>query len=134
MRWKAPNNPTAQAKQVWQHLWPTEPWPKGWRVEWVGWMRGALGLCCYTEKRILLSHGDARRRNGVVATLVHELLHVRGYTQHTLDFWSAEARCLDRIGLTHHRRTVGRTWGSNLFYEETPHGPRARFASRRQTA
>jgi hypothetical protein len=30
----APNNPTAQAKQVWRYIYG-EPWPKGWRVEWV---------------------------------------------------------------------------------------------------
>lgn len=35
-RWKAPNNPTAAARQVWKACYPHRPWPKGWRVKWVG--------------------------------------------------------------------------------------------------
>ena len=60
-RWRAPNNPTIAAKQVWRKIYD-EPWPKGWRVEWAGFMRGALGLTIYREKRVLLSYADARNR------------------------------------------------------------------------
>ncbi len=62
-KWRAPNNPTATAKQVWKAVYD-EPWPKGWRVEWAGFMRGALGLTIYGERRILLSWADAQNRRG----------------------------------------------------------------------
>jgi hypothetical protein len=54
-----------------------EPMPKGWKVEWVGFMRGVRGLCCYGEKRILLNMGDVRQGNDALRTLVHEFIHVR---------------------------------------------------------
>jgi hypothetical protein len=38
-----------------------EPWPTGWKVKWIGWMRGAMGLCCYGEKCIKLNYGDFAR-------------------------------------------------------------------------
>ena len=79
--------------------------PKGWRVEWAGFMRGALGLCIYSERRILLSAGDFRQRkprthlqhytdgtsklitfeptyHDPVRTLVHEFIHMRGELRH----------------------------------------------------
>jgi hypothetical protein len=61
-RWAAPVlcNPTAQAKQIWRYVYG-EPWPTGWKVKWVGFMRGAAGLCQHSRKRILLSYGDAVR-------------------------------------------------------------------------
>lgn len=61
-KWRPPNDPMPQAKLIWQAVY-AEPWPKGWRVEWVGFMRGASGLCRYGVKRILLSYGDAKARN-----------------------------------------------------------------------
>lgn len=58
-RWKAPNNPTVQAKQLWRAIYG-DPWPKGWKVKWVGFMRGASGLTRYGSKDVLLSYGDAK--------------------------------------------------------------------------
>ena len=57
-KWKAPNNPTAQARIIWRAIYD-EPWPKGWRVEWAGFMRNTRGLCIHGERRILLSYADA---------------------------------------------------------------------------
>ena len=39
-----PQDPQAQARQVWEAIWPLDPWPKGLKVYWVQWMRGAMGL------------------------------------------------------------------------------------------
>jgi hypothetical protein len=58
-KWKAPNNPTAQAKIIWRAVY-NEPWPKGWKVKWVGFMRSATGLTDYRKKVILLNYGDAK--------------------------------------------------------------------------
>ena len=104
-KWRAPNNPTAPAKQVWAALFPGEPWPRGWRVEWAGFMRGALGLCVYGERRILLSWGDfARPRKdgkGPVETLAHEFVHVRcPDLRHGKEFASLEAELHRRLGLS----------------------------------
>lgn len=60
-----------------------EPMPKGWDVVWVGFMRGALGLCCYGERSIKLSFGDLgkgehrRDRQTPLEVLIHEFVHVR---------------------------------------------------------
>jgi hypothetical protein len=107
--WKAPvPNPTPMARQVWAQLWPDEPWPKGWRVEWVGFMRGVLGMCKPRSQRIILSYGDAKKANGVVVrTLVHEMLHMRcGKTfgpkrnrWHSKDFYEIERRLYLRLGI-----------------------------------
>lgn len=75
-KWAAPNNPTAQAKQVWRQCFPGEPWPKGWKVQWAGFMRGVSGLCIWSERRILLNYADARK-GGIVYTLLHEFVHMR---------------------------------------------------------
>jgi len=76
-KWKAPNNPTIPAKQIWRAIYD-EPWPKGWRVEWAGFMRGALGLTLWSERRILLSYSDLARvgkpkrvKRGTVMTRSH---------------------------------------------------------------
>ena len=125
-KWRAPNNPTPQARQVWTALFPREPWPKGWRVAWAGFMRGALGLCIYRERRILLSHGDhsgprmirhcdswtidhatgqrtrsESPRPGPVDTLLHEFVHVRcGYRlRHGKEFTALENNLRARLGM-----------------------------------
>lgn len=103
-KWAAPNNPTRPARQVWRALYPKEPWPKGWRVEWAGFMRGAAGLCIYGERRILISYGDAARDRGAfrgaVSTLLHEFLHVRNpRLRHGKDFRAAHRWLLGLIGL-----------------------------------
>ena len=85
-RWQAPNDPTRASRQVWAALFPGDPWPPGWRVEWAGFTRGCYGLTVWSRKMIVLSHGDhsgrpltrgGRRRPGAVETLLHELVHVR---------------------------------------------------------
>ncbi len=101
-RWKAPNDPTAAAKQVWQACYPERSWPRGWTVQWVGFMRGAMGLCDYGSRRVLLSYGDAKRRPGeIVQTLVHEFVHViNGHElRHGLEFDRLTAQALARIGI-----------------------------------
>jgi len=105
-KWKAPNNPTVQARQLWRAVYG-EPWPKGWKVKWVGWMRGAMGLCDYSAKTIVLNWGDFCRPKyvewhdwrtiyvgegkeisfstpskrlsprSVIETLIHEFTHIR---------------------------------------------------------
>lgn len=82
-RWRAPNDPTGPARQVWAALFTREPWPSGWRVRWAGFMRGAAGMTIYSERRVLLSYGDAKARMaeakgwGAVDTLLHEFVHMR---------------------------------------------------------
>lgn len=124
-KWKAPNDPTPQAKQVWQALFPGHSWPRGWKVAWAGFMRGALGLTIYTRRLILLSHGDhagptvithrnrfvalpdgtqvraQSYREGPVETLLHELVHVRaGHTlRHGREFRALENGLRARLGL-----------------------------------
>ena len=105
--WKAPNDPTRQARQVWSALFPSEPWPKGWRVRWAGFMRGAAGLTIYAERRVILSWGDARRRGaetkqwGAVDTLLHEFVHVRCGHQlrHGQEFARLENALRAKLGL-----------------------------------
>jgi len=66
---------TAVARRIYRGCFG-DPLPTGWRVEYVGFMRGALGLCIEKEKRVLLSWGDLKRSDAL-ATLVHEFVHVR---------------------------------------------------------
>jgi len=106
-RWRAPNNPTAPARQVWSALFPREPWPKGWRVVWVGFMRGAAGLTIYSERRVALSWGDARARTaearqwGAVDTLIHEFVHMRcGHgLRHGREFTRLENALRAKLGM-----------------------------------
>lgn len=93
---------TPVAREVWKLAYPGESWPSGWRVEWVGFMRGARGLCIYRERRILLSYGDHTRKKhpaDIIATLVHELIHVRaGHRfRHGKDFRRLERLAMERI-------------------------------------
>lgn len=100
-RWKAPNNLTIPARQVWAALFP-DPWPKGWRVQWVGFMRGVRGLCVYSEQRVLLGWGNFPEKSGrPVHTLVHEFIHMRcgPGLRHGKEFRELERECLSRIGL-----------------------------------
>lgn len=106
-KWKSPNSPTGPARQIWAALFPGETWPKGWRVEWVGFMRGAAGLTIYTERRVLLSYGDAKARNaemkgwGAVDTLLHEFVHMRcgKSLRHGKEFMALENGLRIRLGL-----------------------------------
>ena len=102
-RWTAPNNPTPQARAVWAACFPREDWPHGWRVQWAGFMRGALGLLIRSERRILLSYGDAKRAQpgyGVVDTLLHEFVHLRAKgLRHGQEFRELENNLRARIGL-----------------------------------
>jgi hypothetical protein len=102
-KWRPPNNPTRPAQQVWRALYPGDPWPTGWTVGWAGWMRGASGLCLRGQRKILLSHGDAKQARAgwcAVDTLVHEFVHVRCRTlKHGREFDRIEASMLARLGL-----------------------------------
>jgi len=98
--WKAPNNPTAAAKQVWRHVYPLEPWPKGWKVEWVGFMRNVHGLTLYGRKVILLSYADAKKKHAdPVELLCHEFVHMRcGHKlRHGKDFSRLEGAAVHRL-------------------------------------
>ena len=103
-RWKAPNNPTHAARAVWAELFPGHPWPTGWRVEWAGFMRGALGMTIYSERRVLLSYGDAKvhhrhGRSGPVEVLLHEFVHLRSRgLRHGVEFRSLENGLRSRLG------------------------------------
>jgi hypothetical protein len=102
-RWTAPNNPTLQARAVWTACFPREDWPQGWRVQWAGFMRGAAGLLIRSQRRILLSYGDAKRETpgyGAVETLLHEFVHLRAKgLRHGQEFRELENNLRARIGL-----------------------------------
>lgn len=131
-KWRAPNDPTGPARQLWAALFPGHPWPKGWRVQWAGFMRGALGLTIYQERRVLLSWGDfngpalitSRTRRLVTAsdltpravtsprpqvldTMLHEFVHMRaGHTlRHGAEFRRLENGLRERLGLAPERGT-----------------------------
>ena len=89
---------TSWARSVWAVAYPGEPWPKGWTVQWVGFMRGALGLTIYSERRVCLSYGDRKRQNPI-ATLIHEFIHVRHGVRlrHGRDFRRLETAALLRV-------------------------------------
>lgn len=71
--------------------------PKGWRVEIVGFMRGAMGLCIYGERRILIGQGDHNRKS-MIPTLVHELVHVRcPGLRHGKEFRRLERSALEKV-------------------------------------
>jgi hypothetical protein len=77
-KWRAPNNPTGPAKQVWRAVYG-EPWPRGWRVKWAGFMGSVGGMAIYRDRVILLSYGALRKPRdfGAVEALLHEFVHVR---------------------------------------------------------
>lgn len=87
---------TKPAAQVWRWLFD-EPWPKGWRVQWVGFMRGAKGLTIYSERRVLLGWGDFGKKGNPLPTVIHEFLHMRGFKRHTKEFKEHETRLLRAI-------------------------------------
>ena len=61
---------TPVARAIWRAAFNDEPWPRGWRVEWAGFMRGAMGLAVYSERRVLLSFGDLMARPKPVRIVV----------------------------------------------------------------
>lgn len=101
-KWRGPNNPTQPARQVWAYCFPGHPWPKGWRVQWVGFMRGAAGLTVWTEQRVLLSHGDAsKKQSDVLGTLLHEFVHIRcPGLRHGPEFRGLEGNLRAHMGLS----------------------------------
>ena len=87
---------TAVARQIYRGCFG-EPMPKGWRVEYVGFMRGALGLCVEREQRILVSWGDLKRSDAL-ETIVHECVHVRHpKLRHGAEFRRLETRAMSRL-------------------------------------
>ncbi len=99
---------TPQAKQVWEYLWPTTPFPETlevfwhktrahqWGDFWGEWLSGN----CVIAKEIRLNwnafsaperiaeiyHVPSMSHHGVIQTLVHEFIHARGYGRHTAIF------------------------------------------------
>lgn len=69
---------TPLARQLWPLCYRGEKFPREWRVEWAGFMRGAAGLTLYRRRTILLSYGDRKKVNPI-ATLAHEFVHVRNH-------------------------------------------------------
>jgi hypothetical protein len=110
-RWKKgprPKDPQAQARQVWEAIWPLDPWPKGLKVYWVAYMRGAMGLALPSKVKptIKLSWADFNGKNGnkrgrgVVGTLIHEFIHIRNpRLRHGKDFIRLQNQARARIGL-----------------------------------
>lgn len=88
---------TPWAREVWKRAFPGEAWPKGWRMEWVGFMRGAAGLTVWSERRVLLSLGDRKRCNPI-HTLCHEFVHVRfPRLRHGRDFTRLTDAAITRV-------------------------------------
>ncbi len=60
-------------------------------------MRGCMGLTCYGSKRILINLSDAKKYN-VIATLVHELVHVRCQRlRHGKEFKNLERIAIEKV-------------------------------------
>ena len=99
---------TPIARPLWKAAYDL-PWPSGWHVYSVPWMRGAEGLCIYGRKQILINRSDFRYRcemvtrdgqpnaplvpkisgdGNILRTLVHEFTHMRwGHSlRHGRDF------------------------------------------------
>lgn len=106
LRPPVPYFPPDVARAVWAVLWPADPWPKGWVVEWVHdsalpqeFFGGqTLGFCDRPRRRIELNYDalvmepperallQSWLRNVPkcpLYTLVHELLHTRGFDHGT---------------------------------------------------
>jgi hypothetical protein len=74
-----------RAVRSWYRQLYGEPWPEGWTVEWVPFIRGCHGLCLYGKKLIKLSWWDLgpsdrypkRHPADAVETLIHEIVHMR---------------------------------------------------------
>lgn len=99
----APRNCTAQARQVWAAAYPGQPWPKGWRVELVPALGGYLGRCWYGRRLIELSINGERRFGGIIATLIHEFVHVRNRKlRHGPEFYRLTVRACERVGVDGH--------------------------------
>ena len=74
-----------------------EPMPKGWTVVWVGFMRGAMGMCYYGSKRILLSRADhAPRRRKVAVTATEPYDGRSAYNTRTCEAFIGYASALDQ--------------------------------------
>lgn len=88
---------TKPARQVWRHLFPGEPWPRGWRVRWQ-WLPIRAGNCSYGRRFINLCWANYHR--DPVATLCHEFIHVRCRgLRHGKEFRHIERELLSRLGL-----------------------------------
>jgi len=91
---------------VWRAVYD-EPWPTGWRVQWVGFMRGAQGLCQYSKKLILLSYGDAHREQTPEAITARYHKGLASAFWHTLYNHRYYARAYARLA-AHHRLELER--------------------------
>jgi predicted oxidoreductase len=96
-----------------------EAMPKGWRVQWGGTRRRAMGVCEYRNKRIILvkKYLQPRRQRIAVNRVGHDVLEFAGFA-YALDQWVADGDMLET--LCHeftHMRWPPRRGGKGL-----PHG------------
>lgn len=88
-------------QQLFRAAFPGRAWPRGWTVEWAGFMRGTLGLAKYQSRTILLSYGDFKGKHAdrLFSTFVHECVHAM-YPQlrHGADFRRLCQAGYSRIG------------------------------------
>ena len=82
-RWIPPNDPTKEARQIWDFLFYGSPWPRRLTVRWVRRYKAAYAKAIYPDtdwtrvKEIRLAYNLAKADGNAVATLVHEFIHVR---------------------------------------------------------
>lgn len=112
-KWKAPNNPTPPIPPDLGRALSRPSVAKSWRVHWVGFMNGALGLCDYSTRRILLSYGDAGQstkagKEGPVEALLHEIVHMRGARKHGTEFLALVNALRERLGFERLTRGAGK--------------------------
>ncbi len=74
-KFKAPNNPTSLAKQIFALAFPHQSWPRYWKVEWQAKCGCFWGWCDYQRKTIVLFH-DVAPHHDVLETLIHEMVHM----------------------------------------------------------
>ena len=112
---------TAPARQVWEYLWPANPWPDGLVVRWE-WMRAnkwgdcqsiwrgtkivrpeliRLNMRAFSDpKRIAEAfHLPEAETKGVLSTLVHEFMHARGFKRHNRVFFMMVKLWSKRLGI-----------------------------------
>jgi hypothetical protein len=93
------DDPTPDARAIWELSFPDAPWPPGARVRWVPYMRRFSGLCI-GKREVLLSRADLEQDpQEAMDTLLHELVHLRGHGRHDTAFYRVENECRARLGL-----------------------------------
>ena len=90
---------TQQARRIWKHLFPGEPWPRGWKVVLGKPPTGYVGWCSRFHQLITLLDTHPF----VVKTLCHEFVHLRCRgLRHGKEFNAIVHELVERIGLISH--------------------------------